>query len=74
MERIGAPDCRRANNTSIPHSAFEFFAIQEAVCDFDRSKIVGHCDVVGIIEAVTYRPAVGSLRQSGLAQALGKAQ
>ena len=59
----------RVNNASVLHSAFEFLAI---VCSFDL-KIVGHRDVVGIIEAVTDGPVAGSLRQSCLAQALGPA-
>src|SRR5262249_9249140 len=37
------------------------------------APVGGHCDVVGIIEAVTDGPVVGSLRQSCLAQALNEA-
>ena len=39
----------------------------------ERPEIVGHCDVVGIIEAVNDWPVVRSLRQSCLAQALSEA-
>src|SRR5215813_9628268 len=59
----------RVNNASVLHSAFEFLAI---VCGFDL-KVVGDRDVAGIVGLVTYRPVVGSLRQSGLAQALSVA-
>src|SRR5262245_2604989 len=38
-----------------------------------HAPVGGHCDVVGIIEAVTDGPVVGSLRQSCLAQALNEA-
>jgi hypothetical protein len=52
---VGEPDCRRAHNASVLHSAFELFAVDEGVCGFDRCKIVRHRDVVEIVGRLVHR-------------------
>ena len=50
-EPIGEPDCWGADDSSVLHSLFQFFAFDEGLCGFDGGKFVGHCDFVGVSTA-----------------------
>ena len=39
-----------ADDSSVLHSLFQFFAFDEGLCGFDGGKFVGHCDVVGVVD------------------------
>jgi hypothetical protein len=59
---IGEPDCWGADDSSVLHSLFQFFAFDEGLCGFDGGKFVGHCDVVGVVDRLVHSLSRNALR------------
>jgi hypothetical protein len=45
---VREPDCWGTDYASTLYRLFQFVGVGEGLCSFNRAKLVGHCDVVGI--------------------------
>jgi hypothetical protein len=51
---VREPDRWGPDHSSTLHCAFQFCTLGESLCGFNRAKLVGHCDVVGIVSRLIH--------------------